>query len=185
MSQFWEWRKKLPIKLYQGCRLQTKSLSKIRNQINHSRHECLTLVKQLIVSLFSAQPVVTTTANVIYTIPTNDPSRFSTANVSASASVHQWGKNGCFKAYYETILTFSFSRSTAVVRSGCSECCPHAHDSDTSNASGCYNIKAALVLTNTRRSKTSLTLSNKTKYLFFHKQKELFKLNRRENLILS
>ena len=40
--------------------------------------------------LFQAQPVVTTTANVIYTIPTNDPSRFSTANVSASATV--WGK---------------------------------------------------------------------------------------------
>ncbi|CRL03315.1 CLUMA_CG016335, isoform A [Clunio marinus] len=35
-----------------------------------------------------SQPVVTTTANVIYTIPTNNPTRFSQANVSASASVH-------------------------------------------------------------------------------------------------
>jgi hypothetical protein len=45
------------------------------------------------IELLSAQPVVTTTANVIYTIPTNDPSRFSTANVSATTSVHQYGES--------------------------------------------------------------------------------------------
>lgn len=36
--------------------------------------------------------MVTTTANVIYTIPTNNTSRFSTANVSASTTVRHSGK---------------------------------------------------------------------------------------------
>lgn len=63
---------------------------------------------------FTAQPVVTTTANVIYTIPTNDPSRFSSANISASASVHYGELNFAMIA----INCWGFPhRSTAVLRS--------------------------------------------------------------------
>lgn len=81
----------------------------------HTQNLNATFIERMFPILFLAQPVVTTTANVIYTIPTNDPSRFTTANMTATTRVHQYGEID-YLTVVQAFLMFCFNvRSTTIL----------------------------------------------------------------------
>lgn len=135
--------------------------------------------------LISAQPVVTTTANVIYTIPTNDPSRFSTANVSASTSVHHHYGKLIKLSFFSKVLHNVQIRSTSELRSSYSNSSSNTDNSCSSCSNDnsyriSFSLPTTLVFSDTSCAKTWLTSPNKqtifkdTRTFYFLKKSQKF-----------